>query len=93
MGEHEKLDPLLLLGYEGLFGGLIWIIVLPILNLIPCDNKALCQNQDKVVESLAGVLRDFKANSLLIVQSVILTISLGLLFIGGINITKYGSSA
>jgi len=59
LGDHEKLDPLLLLGYEGIFGGMIWIVVLPILNFIPCDNKALCQNEEKVVESIPGVFRDF----------------------------------
>ena len=66
MGDYEKLDPLLLLGYEGIFGGMIWLVVLPILNFIPCDNKALCQNDYKVVESLPSVLRDYQANSLLI---------------------------
>jgi hypothetical protein len=42
MEDNKSLDPLLLLGYEGIYGSLIWTVVLPFLNFIPCSNRALC---------------------------------------------------
>lgn len=43
------LDPLKVVGFEGVWGLLIWAILLPIFNNIPCDVNGLCNN---------GVLED-----------------------------------
>jgi drug/metabolite transporter (DMT)-like permease len=36
------LDPLKVVGFEGLWGVLMWCILLPIFQAIPCGNKDLC---------------------------------------------------
>lgn len=84
---------MLVVGYEGIAGFILWIVVLPIMNLIPCTMNSICHNQDNVVESSIGAFRDYQANPLLIIQSVILIVDVCILNIAGLSITKYGSAA
>ena len=42
LGDFDDVDPIYLIGVEGLWSLLIWCIVLPILQIIPCQNPALC---------------------------------------------------
>ena len=93
MGDCDDLDPILIVGYEGIAGFLLWIVVLPIFNLIPCTSDAICHNEDNVIESSLGAFKDYAANPLLIIQSVILILDVSILNIAGVSITKYGSSA
>ena len=46
-----------------------------------------------MVESSLGAFRDYQANPLLIIQSVILIVDVCILNIAGVSITKYGSAA
>ena len=39
LGEFEDLDPYKMAGIEGCFGACMWLVILPILNLIPCSSK------------------------------------------------------
>lgn len=41
LGSYQ-LDPLKVVGFEGLWGMCIWAALLPILGAIKCDNKDLC---------------------------------------------------
>ena len=66
-GDCDDLDPMLVVGYEGIAGFILWIIVLPIFNMIPCKTNSICHNVDNVVESSLGDFRDFQANTLLII--------------------------
>jgi hypothetical protein len=93
LGDFDDLDPMLVVGYEGIAGCLLWLILLPIFNLIKCDSQALCHNQDHVIESTLGVFRDYAANPLLIWQSVATILCVTILNISGVSITKYGSAA
>jgi drug/metabolite transporter (DMT)-like permease len=93
LGDYEDLDPMLVVAYEGVAGFLLWVVVLPIFNLIPCTNNAICHNQDNVIESSLGVLRDYQANPLLLYQSLFLIFDVCILNIAGVSITKYGSAA
>jgi hypothetical protein len=79
--------------YEGVAGFILWMTVLPILNLIPCNVKSVCHNEDKVIESSIGAFRDYAKNPILILQSFILIVSICLQYIAGVSITKYGSAA
>ena len=36
LGDFEEMDPYLMAGIEGCWAVVLWIIILPILNLIPC---------------------------------------------------------
>lgn len=91
MGEDEVLDPILVVAYEGVAGVIIWLIVLPILQFIPCTSEALCTNG--VVEDSLGAFRDYAANPIQILYSVILVFLVPCLNISGLYVTKYGSAA
>jgi drug/metabolite transporter (DMT)-like permease len=42
LGDFDDVDPIYLIGIEGLWSLLIWCIILPILQIIPCENPDLC---------------------------------------------------
>lgn len=50
---------MLIVGYEGVAGFLLWLVLLPVFNLIPCKNDAICHNEDNVIESTLGAFRDY----------------------------------
>ncbi len=83
---------MLVVGYEGIAGFLLWCILLPIFEFIPCSSKTMC-HKNGVIESTSGAFKDYAANSLLIWQSVIYILSITFLNIAGVSITKYGSAA
>lgn len=91
LGDCETLDPLLLVGYEGIAGFIIWMILLPAFQFIPCDAKSVCTNG--VIEDSIGVFRDYAANPILILYSVGMVIVVSILNVSGVSVTKYGSSA
>jgi len=91
MGENEVLEPILVVAYEGVAGVIIWLIVLPILQFIPCTSESLCG--DGVVEDSIQAFRDYAANPIQILYSVILVFLVPCINISGLYVTKYGSAA
>ena len=89
--DQESLDPLLIVGYEGIAGFIFWTFALIIFQHVPCDVKALCTNG--VIEDTVGVFEDYAANSTLIWQSVLLIFVSCTVNSTGVGITKYGSAA
>ena len=53
---------------EGVAGSLVFIVLLPILQFIPCSNEQLCTN-GKVADTMQA-FRDFYYNPILIVYAV-----------------------
>jgi hypothetical protein len=51
LGDCEELDPMLMVGFEGLAGFILWLVLLPIFNVIKCSNKAICDEKNGVIES------------------------------------------
>jgi len=43
LGEFDDVDPLFMIGMEGAWGFLLWLIILPIFQVIPCSNKDICK--------------------------------------------------
>jgi hypothetical protein len=91
LGDYEDLDPLIIVGYEGVWGFLLWIVLLPIFQNVSCDIPSLCTNG--VIEDTLGALKDYQANPILILLSFGMVVVVCLLNIAGVNVTKYGSSA
>jgi hypothetical protein len=91
MGDCDELDPTLLIGWEGLWATVMWIVILPIMQFIKCSNENMCSNG--VIEDTAGVFRDYAANPWLILQSFYLAFFTLVININGVTITKYGSAA
>ena len=93
LGDCEELDPMLMVGFEGLAGFILWLILLPIFNVVKCTNEELCDEKNGVIESSIAAFKSFGFNSLLIWQSVIVITNVCIHYVAGVSITKYGSAA
>lgn len=85
------LDPLKVVGLEGIWGLLLWAILLPIFNNIPCDVEGLCNNG--VLESTLEAFKDFGSNPILIVLSIGTCFSIACFNAFGVTVTKNASAA
>ena len=91
LGDFEDLDPYLMAGLEGVFGFCMWLIVLPILQFIPCSNKELCPYG--TVENSVYAFHDFAMQPLHYLWSILIIIIIPILYSCAFNVTKYGSAA
>lgn len=66
LGDCEELDPMLMVGFEGLAGFILWMVLLPIFNLVKCTNAELCDEKNGVIESSIAAFQSFGFNNLLI---------------------------
>jgi drug/metabolite transporter (DMT)-like permease len=57
MRHSQKLDPIYVVGCEGAYGCIIWLILLPILYVIPCSNTTFCSNGR--LEDFVGAWADY----------------------------------
>jgi hypothetical protein len=85
------LDPLKVVGFEGLWGLLIWCILLPIFQQIPCSSKDLCPYG--VLEDSTQAFKDFGNHHVLIGLSVAICFSIALFNAFGVSVTKNASAA
>jgi hypothetical protein len=86
------LDPLKVVGFEGLWGVMMWCILLPILQVIPCNKNAdTCPYGH--VEDTMQAFRDFGHNHTLIGLSVAICLSIALFNGFGVSVTKNASAA
>ena len=91
LGDFDDVDPIYMIGMEGLWSLLIWCIVLPILQIIPCANPDLCpfgrlENTLQAFEQLRMQPMHALWLSMLILMNPVLSCS-------SITITKYGSAS
>ena len=91
MGDFDDLDPYLMAGVEGVFGILMWLVILPILNVIPCDNVDLCSFG--VVENTLETFEEYGREPIHFVWSTCTMIIVPLQYACGLSITKLGSAA
>lgn len=85
------LDPLKVVGLEGVWGLLMYAILLPIFNNIPCDVEGLCNNG--VLEDTLAAFRDFGSNPALIGLSIGICFSIATFNGFGVTVTKNASAA
>lgn len=85
------LDPLKVVGLEGVWGVLMYAILLPIFNFIPCDVEGLCNNG--VLEDTLAAFRDFGSNPILIVLSIGVCFCIAIFNAFGVTVTKNASAA
>ena len=91
LGDCDQLTPEELIGWEGFWSILFWSITLPILQQIPCSNPDVCARD--YVENTLLAFKDYAANPILIIHSVIMAGFTLLINLNGVNITQYGSAA
>ena len=90
MGDYY-LDPLKVVGLEGLWGLLITIIMLVIFQQIECKSKELCYYGK--LEDTTRAFQDFGANWVIILLSVLICFSIASFNAFGVTVTKNASSA
>jgi len=91
LGDFDDVDPMYLVGVEGLWSLLIWCIVLPILQIIPCQNPDLCpfERPENTLEAFEQ-LRMQPMHALWLTTIILIVPGL---FCSAMSITKYGSAA
>jgi len=85
------LDPLKIVGLEGVWGILIYCILLPILNNIPCDIDNICNNGK--LENTLVAFKDYISNPVLIGLSIGVCFSIAFFKGLGVAVTKHASAA
>jgi hypothetical protein len=85
------LDPLLVVGLEGMWGCIYYLIVLPIFQNVSCDNPDLCNNG--VIEDSLAALVQLATYPGLLISSIGIVISIACFNATGVAVTKYASAA
>lgn len=85
------LDPLKVVGLEGLWGVIFYAILLPIFQQIKCDNEDLCPYG--CLEDTSRAFSDFNDNKTLIVLSIFICLSIAGFNSFGVSVTKNASAA
>jgi hypothetical protein len=84
------LDPLKVVGLEGLWGLIIWCVLLPIFQHIQCDGE-LCPYGR--LEDTMQAFRDYDTNKILIILSISICFSIAFFNAFGVSVTKNASAA
>ena len=90
MGDYY-LDPLKVVGLEGLWGLLITIVMLVIFQQIHCSSEQLCYYGR--LEDTTRAFQDFGANWVILLLSVLICFSIASFNAFGVTVTKNASSA
>jgi drug/metabolite transporter (DMT)-like permease len=85
------LDPLKVVGLEGLWGLIITVILLPIFQVIECGPNELCYYGR--LEDTTRAFADMRENWILILQSILIAFSIGSFNAFGVSVTKNASAA
>jgi drug/metabolite transporter (DMT)-like permease len=85
------LDPMKVVGLEGMWGVVYCLIVLPIFGQIPCSNNEMCPYGYMASTNIA--FEQYANNGLLILESFLIIVSMSSFNATGLNVTKYGSCA
>jgi drug/metabolite transporter (DMT)-like permease len=91
LSEYEDVHPLIIVGYEGLWGSLIMTVMLVILQFIPCSNVELCSSG--VVENTWSALQELGTSPMQITFTVLLLPLVCFYNTSGTCVTAYGSAA
>jgi len=91
MDKTESLEPMELLGIEGIWATLMWIVALTAFQFIPCSNTTFCSNNR--LENTYGAWLDYGANPMLIWWSIAIFIVIPFSSFNGVTIAKRGSTS
>ena len=84
-------DPILVVGLEGTWGFLYYLILLPIFQQVPCDNPNLCVPPN--IEDSMQAFRDMNSHPFIWGMAIGTVISIAAFNSLGVSITKYASAA
>lgn len=84
-------DPMLMVGLEGMWGFLYYLILLPIFQAVPCDNENLCV--PPYIEDSNKAFEDIGKYPFILGMVISTIISIACFNVLGVSITKYASAA
>jgi hypothetical protein len=91
LAEYDDLHPLIVVGWEGVWGSIIMAVMLVVLQLIPCSSTTLCSGG--VIEDSIGALQEVGGSPPQIVYTILLLPLVCLYNTSGTSVTAYGSAA
>jgi hypothetical protein len=80
-------------GIEGVWGTIFWLIILPIVENLPCNAGTGICTRYGYLEGTLNAFREYGKNPQYIVMSTIVVLAMPFLYASAFNITKYGSAA
>lgn len=89
--QKYHLHPLKVVGWEGLWGVIIYTILLTIFQFIPCSIEKVCPHG--TIEDTIQAFREWGRNDWLWISTILYTISIAAFNCLGVSITKYASAA
>lgn len=87
LGDFESMDPYMMAGIEGVWGTILWLILLPILEHIPCNPAEGICTRNGTFENSLNVFKEYSRNPMNIVLSIIIVGFMPLLYASALNIT------
>ena len=88
---YDDLHPLIVVGWEGIWGSIILSFMLLIFQYIPCSNTSLCSGN--VIEDSISAFKELGSSSSQIVFTILLLPLICLYNTSGTSVTAYGSAA
>ena len=89
-GAHE-VNPLVLVGYEGLWGTFFMLLILVVFQFFPCSSQHLCN--DGVIENSVWAIEELMTSGTQIVYTLLLLPLICFVNTSGTSVTAYGSAA
>lgn len=91
MNDFDDVNPLVVVGWEGVWGTMMLSVVLLVLQFIPCSHEDLCNGG--VVENSYNAFLELQSNPIQWVYSLLLIPLVCIFNTSGTSVTAYGSAA
>lgn len=86
------MNPLKVVGWEGLWGTIAFTIILIIMQFIPCTDAQLCPIGDRL-DDVPNAFRQFAANPVILLFALFCILSIAFFNSFGVAVTKYANAA
>ena len=93
LSDFEDVHPLIVVGWEGVWGSMILTFLLVMFQFIPCSNDQLCSASAGVIEDSIGAFQEMGTSTAQIVFTVVLLPLVCFYNTSGTSVTAYGSAA
>lgn len=92
LSEYDDVHPLIVVGWEGVWGSLIVGVMLVAMQFIPCSNRELCSPSGVVEDSYSAII-ELGTSQAQIIYTIFLIPLAAFYNTAGTSVTGYGSAA
>ena len=95
LSDYADVHPLIVVGWEGIWGTIILVLMLLIMQFIPCNSESLCSVRPSggVIEDSYSAILELGSSTPQIVFTIALIPLAGFYNTAGTSVTAYGSAA